>query len=366
MKKYILFLFIFGLFIFNTNSANALVAGCTSTSGYSSIDGSSCNPIPGCTSTSGYSSVDGRYCGNLLNITTPSSLPNAKVGQSYSINLKSSGGSSGTLYKWMLSSSGGGSSLPNGMYISDGGNIYGAPTTAGTYSFYILLTSGSPLYDGVQNLFTLTVDPVAVASIIEPSVYLKANGIKDEGGDKLLKVKYGEPVNLSWESNGEYCEGYDYVASSSWNGKKVSSGSEVISNLALGKHTLVMYCYSSKYGKSSDAQNYAKDDHLTVEVVSASTSTPSLDSSTSNTSASSTSGTSSSVIPSSTCVITRTLRLGSRGADVSCLQSRLGLVSDGKFGPRTLIIVKAFQANAGLKADGVVGPRSVKALEVAN
>lgn len=70
--------------------------------------------------------------------------------------------------------------------------------------------------------------------------------------------------------------------------------------------------------------------------------------------------------PTTTCTITSTLRLGSSGADVSCLQSRIGLISDGKFGPRTLIAVKAFQANAGLKADGVVGPKSISALEVAN
>ena len=72
------------------------------------------------------------------------------------------------------------------------------------------------------------------------------------------------------------------------------------------------------------------------------------------------------ITPITTCTITSTLRLGSTGADVSCLQSRIGLISDGKFGPRTLIAVKAFQANAGLKADGVVGPKSISALEVAN
>lgn len=72
------------------------------------------------------------------------------------------------------------------------------------------------------------------------------------------------------------------------------------------------------------------------------------------------------ITPITTCTITSTLRLGSSGADVSCLQSRIGLISDGKFGPRTLIAVKAFQANAGLKADGVVGPKSISALEVAN
>ena len=70
--------------------------------------------------------------------------------------------------------------------------------------------------------------------------------------------------------------------------------------------------------------------------------------------------------PTVTCAITSTLRFGSTGQEVSCLQSRIGLISDGKFGPRTLIAVKAFQANAGLVADGIVGPRSISALEIAN
>ena len=72
------------------------------------------------------------------------------------------------------------------------------------------------------------------------------------------------------------------------------------------------------------------------------------------------------VTPSSSCTITSTLIIGSTGDDVACLQLRIGLISDGKFGPRTQIAVKAFQANAGLKADGVVGPMSIAALEIAN
>ncbi|MDD5720822.1 MAG: peptidoglycan-binding domain-containing protein [Candidatus Pacebacteria bacterium] len=74
----------------------------------------------------------------------------------------------------------------------------------------------------------------------------------------------------------------------------------------------------------------------------------------------------SAVTVSSNCTINSTLRIGSTGDEVACLQLHLGLISDGKFGTRTQIIVKAFQANAGLKADGVVGPRSIKALEVSN
>ena len=72
MKKYkliaIAFIFVLGLFAFNINSVNAFPPGCSSTSGYSSINGESCDTTPqptypgGCTSTSGWSSTTGLAC----------------------------------------------------------------------------------------------------------------------------------------------------------------------------------------------------------------------------------------------------------------------------------------------------------------
>jgi hypothetical protein len=59
-----------------------------------------------------------------------------------------------------------------------------------------------------------------------------------------------------------------------------------------------------------------------------------------------------------------TLRLGSTGADVVELQSRLnlhmaaGLKTDGAFGQKTEGAVKTFQRDKGLVADGVVGPKT--------
>lgn len=53
-----------------------------------------------------------------------------------------------------------------------------------------------------------------------------------------------------------------------------------------------------------------------------------------------------------------TLRLGSDGNLVVFLQQKLGLVPDGKFGPKTEAAVKKFQKDHGLVADGVVGPKT--------
>lgn len=68
-------------------------------------------------------------------------------------------------------------------------------------------------------------------------------------------------------------------------------------------------------------------------------------------------------VAAETCTISTTLRIGSVGADVICLQTRLGgLVADGKFGPMTLAKVKAFQTANGLVVDGIVGPKTIGVL----
>lgn len=62
------------------------------------------------------------------------------------------------------------------------------------------------------------------------------------------------------------------------------------------------------------------------------------------------------------CTITTTLRQGSAGTEVSCLQSLVGAAADGKFGPMTKAAVMAWQSGHGLVADGVVGPMTRAAL----
>jgi|GEM_PF-1174067 len=58
------------------------------------------------------------------------------------------------------------------------------------------------------------------------------------------------------------------------------------------------------------------------------------------------------------CSITMTLRVGSRGVEVQCLQASLGITQDGAFGPMTKAAVQAWQTSKGLVADGVFGPIS--------
>lgn len=67
-------------------------------------------------------------------------------------------------------------------------------------------------------------------------------------------------------------------------------------------------------------------------------------------------------LTSATPVTRPTIQLGSRGADVRYLQTKLRLTADGIFGPKTRAAVIAFQKSKGLTADGIVGPRTWAAI----
>lgn len=69
---------------------------------------------------------------------------------------------------------------------------------------------------------------------------------------------------------------------------------------------------------------------------------------------------------SAECIIITTLRLGSRGAEVECLQGKVGAVQDGNFGPMTKFAVMSFQARNSLVADGIVGHLSRGVLNATN
>lgn len=51
-----------------------------------------------------------------------------------------------------------------------------------------------------------------------------------------------------------------------------------------------------------------------------------------------------------------TLKQGSKGGEVSSLQTVLGIHADGIFGPMTKAAVIRYQSSNGLAADGIVGP----------
>ncbi len=65
---------------------------------------------------------------------------------------------------------------------------------------------------------------------------------------------------------------------------------------------------------------------------------------------------------SADCTVTPTVRVGSTGASVQCVQTKVGVTADGSFGPITKAAVMAYQSANGLTADGVVGPMTAASL----
>ena len=66
----------------------------------------------------------------------------------------------------------------------------------------------------------------------------------------------------------------------------------------------------------------------------------------------------SNTASAASCTITTTLRVGSKGDEVKCLQAAVGVKADGNFGKGTKAAVMTWQASVGLKADGVFGKSS--------
>ena len=86
------------------------------------------------------------------------SLPGGVVGGSYSQNLSAVGGYGIGTYTFTLAS---GSSLPPGLQLYSGGVIYGTPTTAGSYSFALQVTSqsGTSTVLTTSGTFSLSITP---------------------------------------------------------------------------------------------------------------------------------------------------------------------------------------------------------------
>ncbi len=100
-----------------------------------------------------------------LNITTTSPLPNATVGATYSVAIAAAGGQ--TPYTFSVQATPfNPNPAPPGFSLSPGGVLSGVPTTAGMYTFGVLLTDGTG--SQVSMSFALTVNPALAFSTASP------------------------------------------------------------------------------------------------------------------------------------------------------------------------------------------------------
>lgn len=84
-------------------------------------------------------------------LVATSSLPSDKVGESYALQLESSGGAGGN--SWSLAEG----SLPSGLSLAAGGLISGTPTAAGSVTVTVAVTSGA---QRATRALLLTINPV--------------------------------------------------------------------------------------------------------------------------------------------------------------------------------------------------------------
>jgi peptidoglycan hydrolase-like protein with peptidoglycan-binding domain len=72
--------------------------------------------------------------------------------------------------------------------------------------------------------------------------------------------------------------------------------------------------------------------------------------------------TSSQITQATSCIVSVTLKLGSKGDQVKCLQKNLKISADGNFGLKTKTAVMSLQRANKLKSDGIVGLATRKVL----
>jgi hypothetical protein len=126
------------------------------------------------------------------------SLPNAAANTGYNQTLMASGGG-GQSYTWSITSG----SLPPGLGLSSGGVLSGSPSTAGTYTFTVQVTSGSQTATATFNLIVST--PTTIDAV-NRYAYGANIGWMDWRGDTNNGAIIGAYV----------CSGYIYSANVGW------------------------------------------------------------------------------------------------------------------------------------------------------
>jgi Putative Ig domain len=149
------------------------------------------------TDTTGPSPAQGFF----ITITQPplrfltSSIPSAKVGESYTATIGVSGGT--TPYNWSLSSG----SLPSGLTIgAANGYVSGIPDkgTNGSYSFMVQVTDSSAVPLTGQQSYTITVEKGGYDAVITIGSGLKAGQTKVyTAGGTIATLRGGESTTLS-------------------------------------------------------------------------------------------------------------------------------------------------------------------------
>lgn len=146
---------------------------------------------------------------------TTTSLPQGAVGTAFSAQASATGGS--VPYTWSLASG----SLPDGLSLSSSGEITGAPTTAGTFSFSLAVLDSNGKSDSQTVSMTVVAAPVvtssadmaltrfiATSSSVQLGVAAGFNFVlKNSGNDIAKNARFVLPIpsGMSWVSGASEC-----------------------------------------------------------------------------------------------------------------------------------------------------------------
>ncbi len=289
-----------------------------------------------------------------LSFTTQSPLPNAKVGSYYSAMFYASGLTDPSVGSTFTLASG---SFPPGINheanvncntLSCVGSIGGTPTTAGTYTFSVLLTETTGRSATKQ--FTLTVDPI----IINPSPNAS---ITINGEESPSAVISNTLVTVAWTSNSaSSC--YVYQGDGSYAGTLMWQGLSGSKSVNITSYTRFrIWCYGAP-GTDTAFDQVSID---ALDGISIPPPMPGLEGSALNAFNSAIQQNTAPAVNNSSFKFTQFLEQGSYGVEVQELQKVLAKAGyytgaiDSVFGSGLKSAVIKFQIANGLKADGLVG-----------
>lgn len=128
--------------------------------------------------------------------TEPADLLDGRVGEAYVFKFESEGGT----YPHTWSIEEGGAVLPPELYLSTTGNMTGTPTTAGVYSFTVVLTDSDNDPRSVTENFTLTI--LAADDVVITTSALAPGYVDQAYGPALLSATGGTTTSYTWDIAG--------------------------------------------------------------------------------------------------------------------------------------------------------------------
>lgn len=143
-----------------------------------------------------------------LDITTPRNLPIGQVNIWYDISISAAGG------KWPYTYSRISGSLPDGLSLTQGGKLFGTPSSAGAYTFDVQVADSSSPQKTIKKEFVITILPSNRAPVIS-SISANQSTVPPNGTATITCYASdpdNDPLTYSWSATGGSIPGSNATA----------------------------------------------------------------------------------------------------------------------------------------------------------